>query len=709
MKSNNKQNVKNSLASVVPGASNKKASRVSIRLSSLESVVPISPTLDMDDLRYDPPGLIIEPPPPESPTVEHLEKTRSFHTEASYSTKKVAPPDHTPLDHLIWLHLRKLGLVESAEAFYKEGFVDDTSQVAQALSNISVSPLQSLLGTKQSTEQCIQRLLQDTPNKLVASAHHFFDRDTMTQLVDMALQPMWSPPTKIHFKTTTSTDTQLDVARMSLIRAASLNQLIERITKVVYQSNVRQELTDLESQFVQAFLRTYKHFCAPHTLLAKIFQRWSVPKGLPLTDGYYNHYIMMNTTKKSSSAKYWLSVSNKIKYRIASTILDWIREFPEDWDEVMIQTLEVFIDDNFYEPCPASPYGSTELLQFSEAIKTALANIVKARQAKPTVPEQRHLDPSRSRLTLLSDEITETVLATQLTAIDHENLRRINVRELLDFTKNEMHFLNLQVSNGVTQTGPALQHSVSAYVTDHPFPATPRSRAKHSGNERMTLASEDGRVGWAQGLSLFFQHAQDVQEWVVVELLATVDHHHRAMKMEKLIATAFKLLEMNNFQTCQSLVFAFKHPTIQRMKSFLSQVESIDKLDALMKVFADPTSSSQIKKLMNSVTEEDNEKNPPIPCLGVWVSDLQLIEEAEPTVMMDNGVGLIHWRKYQAVATIFTRFANIQNLVVPPTYYKSQVAYQFILESLERLENFRLATQGQLSETLMQISREREP
>eukprot|EP01064_Diplonema_japonicum_P025935 TRINITY_DN3735_c1_g3_i1.p1 TRINITY_DN3735_c1_g3~~TRINITY_DN3735_c1_g3_i1.p1 ORF type:complete len:700 (+),score=134.24 TRINITY_DN3735_c1_g3_i1:91-2190(+) len=691
--------VKKSLASVVPGSERRSSQRVSIRLD--ENTHAASPETDDGKVQMwePPPDLIIEPPPGDSP----IEKLQGLPRETPWKAKP-APPEHSPLDHLIWMHLKSMGLYESAEAFLQENLADEGSLSAQTLAKYPGSPLISLLGNKTSTESGIDRLLQDTPNKLTASAHHFFDRDTMTQLIEMALQPMWSPPVKIHFKTTAQADTQLDIARTGLIRAASLNQLIERITKVVYhQPNVRQELSELEAQFVQAFLRTYKHFCAPHTLLAKLFQRWYVPKGLPLVDGYYNHYIMMNITKKATSAKYWLSVSNKIKYRVSSIILDWIREFPEDWDDAMIQTLEIFIDDNFYEPCPSNPHVHTELLQFSESLKIALYNVVKSRQTKKTVRDR--VFETRSKLILLSDEVTPTVLAIQLTAMDHENLRRINVRELLDFTKNEMHFLNLQASNGVTT--PELLHSVSAFVSDT-YPTTPRSR-KQGGERASMSAGEDGKVGWAQNLSYFFQHAQDVQEWVVVELLTTVDYRTRVAKMEKLIATAFKLLEINNFQTCQTLIFAFKHPSIQRMKRFLSGVESLDKLEALTKVFADPTSSSQIKKLMNSVTDEEIEKNPPIPCLGVWVSDLQLIEEAEPTVMMDSGVGLIHWRKYQAVSTIFTRFAKIQNLVVPPAYYKSEIAYQFLIESFERLQNFRHATHGQLSETLMHLSREREP
>eukprot|EP00663_Eupelagonemidae_sp_cell21sb_P005221 gene5221-4284_t len=90
----------------------------------------------------------------------------------------------------------------------------------------------------------------------------------------------------------------MDAARMGTLHAATLNQLVERITKVVvkpHQATPR-EVRAADEQFHLSFLPTYKLFCPPHVLLAKLFQRWFVPLGLPFTDTYSNHYIIIRTT-----------------------------------------------------------------------------------------------------------------------------------------------------------------------------------------------------------------------------------------------------------------------------------------------------------------------------------------------------------------------------------------------------------------------------
>ncbi|KAJ9454621.1 Ras guanine nucleotide exchange factor K [Diplonema papillatum] len=699
---------------------------------------PVAPKLTIEPPSAgNSPTVVLSPVQPTSKDGEPLNSSLSSRSKKQVSSRTV--PRIGTLDSLVWMHLKSMGLTESAEAFENDGLVEANSSLSRMLAEFKevTSPLQVLLGHHRTTDAVIDQLLKDTPSKLTASAHHFFDSDTMLHLIQMALQPMWTPPNKVHLKAGSQS---MDIARSGSIRAASLNQLIERVTKVIYQPHVTQqrEQQELDYQFVQAFLRTYKHFCAPHTLLAKMFQRWFVPMGFPFTDTYSNHYVMISSRQPATSARYWQVISAKVKYRVSSIILDWIRAFPEDWDDFMLHALEVFLDDNFYEPCPSHPYVHTQLLQFSDAIKVVMAQAVAQRaEAQPAnmllVDKQEGTDAGFPDdipgYTLLSPDLEAAALATQLTAMDHEYLRKINVRELLDFTKNELHFLNLHAATSSPECpenmdpmaafGPTSPHvpfiSVSgqhhllpdyqstpgpSFLTNFPgspvsqastvggtgcYPTTPKATRKRAGSaasdhgqhhhgggpgggnpagkHRAAAAPGDDTLGWALGLSQFLQRSRNLQKWVVVELLTTSDDYERAAKMEKLITVAFKLLEQNNFQSCQSVVFALNHPTIQRMTGFLRSVNHIDNLTALTKAFVDTSSNGLIKKLLHEVSLDDKKENPPVPCLGVWVSDLQLIEEAEPTVVIDNGVGLIHWRKYQAVSTIFTQFSNVQNLV----------------------------------------------
>eukprot|EP01063_Lacrimia_lanifica_P004911 TRINITY_DN12771_c0_g1_i1.p1 TRINITY_DN12771_c0_g1~~TRINITY_DN12771_c0_g1_i1.p1 ORF type:complete len:718 (+),score=270.58 TRINITY_DN12771_c0_g1_i1:72-2225(+) len=627
------------------------------------------------------------------------------------------------LDHLMYVHLKCMGLTESAEAFLAEGLADsDNPELEKVLAAATGSPLQTLFGHRRSTDRVIDELLSETPSKLIASAHHFFDRDTMHHLVQMAMTPMWSTPVKVHMK---SGDPG-NISRAGSIIAATLNQLVERITKVIHQPYVTEQRAhqEMDAQFVQGFLRTYKHFAAPQTLLAKMFQRWFVPMGLPFTDVYSNYYIMINSKQGKSSAQYWETVTAKIRYKVSGVILDWLREFPEDWDDLMLKSLETFLDDNYYRPSPATPQVTTQLLQYSEGIKQAMNKIVLSRQRQSAAAVSAAMDTMEGEgpevgnpMTFLCEELTDQVLAKQLTAVDHEYLRDINVRELLDFSKNEMHFCNLHHATGagggplpihaqLTQGGSNIIHPTVQSLTLSPRAAT---HLRTSGTPRGQTVNRTETIGtnpydmtrWAKGLSGFISRSQDVQHWVIVELLTTPTHSVRVEKLQKFVSIAYRLLEMNNFFTCQSLVFAFNHPALQRLSALLDTCR--ERIDHLSKVFCSPASNAQIKELLSTIRPEDQDRHPPIPCLGVWVSDLQLLEESEPTVLLDSGVGLIHWRKYQAVGTIFTRFATIQNYVVPPTYYRNENYQQFIATSLARCRQF-LARCAQENRTLLDLS-----
>ena len=358
----------------------------------------------------------------------------------------------------------------------------------------------------------------------------------------------------------------------------------------------------------------------------------------------------------------------------------------------MLSCLEIFIDDQFYEPTPNSPSVHTQLLQFSEALKIAIANIFRAREQngdhnkeyRGDLPEAK--DDGEVIPDILSESLTADSLAIQLTAIDHEELRNVNVRELLDFTKNEMHFLNLQAAQlRKAHLNDADEEDVNDNGSNPHPPRSPK-RVEMTPHERHVNTTEN-RAGWAKGLSSYFLRTRAIQQWVIVDVLTTPTLSQRVQKFRKWIRVAYKLLEHNNFQTCQTLVYAFNHPGIQRMRHFLKEVDCLDSLESLKQAFSEPSSTS-IKRFLTSLRNEDKEKTPPIPCLSIWVSDLQLIEEAEPTVLTDNGAGLIHWRKYQAISTIFTQFVNIQNLVVPSTYSKKIHLQNFIQDGINGSRHF---------------------
>eukprot|EP01065_Artemidia_motanka_P023914 TRINITY_DN28567_c0_g1_i1.p1 TRINITY_DN28567_c0_g1~~TRINITY_DN28567_c0_g1_i1.p1 ORF type:complete len:778 (+),score=293.19 TRINITY_DN28567_c0_g1_i1:48-2381(+) len=617
------------------------------------------------------------------------------------------------VDGLVLAHLRALNLKETADSFEQE-----TGAKALSLDiDAGVSPLQMLFARRRTTAQCIRSLLTDTRERLRASAHHYFDSDTMDRLDAMAHEPMWSPPRRVFTRASSegavsrhSEIARIDAARLGVLHAASLNQLVERITKLVIKPHggPRPEERAAEEHFALSFLRTYKLFCSPHVLLAKLFQRWFVPLGLPLTDGYSNHYVFIAKAPPKTSAKWWDAVSAKLKCRVSSILLAWVEQFPGDWDATMVEALETFIDDNFYEPTCARPRVPTELLQYAHVLKVSLAKLVtKAERAEDDSDEESVGGEGEKLATysLLSTALDAERLAEQLTAADQRALCRVKVRELLDFTKNEMHYLFLDaqgqaggsfMGGGVADDAARGLVSPQSPVQPHSGPPSPHSTGFVRAS--VSLAAKTAqrathrhvrRVQRAQHLAAFLQRSVDVERWVAVEVLTTDDEDERRVKCEKLVRLAFRLLERNNFQTLRAVVAGLQHPTVARMSKFLSTVDGWDRLLHLSsEVLETSPFCVRYKKMLSGLTDAQRREHPPIPWLGCWVSELHLVDETEPTVLTEDGAGYIHWRKFQVISDIYKRFSALQELQNPPTEPIDSSIQHYLRHSFERSKRF---------------------
>ena len=310
---------RNSLSSIIPitggGQPKRKLSRQSVKFDTQEIHSATAW------------GLHVDPPPGSDEAIAAQQSPQSSVETPKLTPKQVrSQVNKLVTDHLTIQHLKSMGMHDIAWAMEREIGSDTSAEamklnplIQQTLSSLAAteSPLQLLLGHRRSTDYVIEQLLADTPSKLTASAHHFFDRDTMSHLVHMANQSMWTrSPSKVHLRTGAQDHNQ-DIARYCSLRAATLNQLVERVTKVIHRPNVNQtrDQWDAATQFTQAFLRTYKHFCAPHTLLAKLFQRWFVPMGLPFNPKYQDFYITIMCHTASTSSRYWEQISAKVMYR----------------------------------------------------------------------------------------------------------------------------------------------------------------------------------------------------------------------------------------------------------------------------------------------------------------------------------------------------------------------------------------------------------
>eukprot|EP00756_Hemistasia_phaeocysticola_P002765 Hpha_TRINITY_DN11875_c0_g2::TRINITY_DN11875_c0_g2_i1::g.1978::m.1978 len=623
--------------------------------------------------------------------------------------------DDRTLDSLILGHFKAMGLRDAATAFEAE----TGAKHNESFEDEGGSALQLLFARRSTTEACIRVLLADTRERLRASAHHYFDRDTMDALDAMAHEPIWSPSRRVFTRKSADSGgsiaeiARLDAATLGTLHAAALNQLVERMTKITIKPHVSQKKEErhAEEEFTLSFLRTYKLFCSPHVLLAKLFQRWYLPLGLPLTDHYSDHYIFINSHMPRTSAKWWDSVSAKLKCRVASVLLSWIEQFPGDWDATMVECVELFIDDNFYEPSLDRPRVPTELLQFSSLLKCSLARLVYRAESERVEPndsesEEEADDGQVQGVHLLA--LSPETLAEQITAADQRFLRKIKVRELLDFTKNEMHFMFLDAQGeGTTLFGP--EEGRSQYLSspgsragsplygDHSPSPSPYGAfgAFHQGGAtaqtkaRQVAPRKMGSMKRARNLATFLKRSTAIEGWITAEVLTAADDDERRAKCDRLINLAFRLIERNNFASARAVVMGLTHPGITRLSHFLDTVEFWPSLTRLSNTLVDTSPfCTSYKRLLASLTEAEKREYPPIPWLGCWVNELHLVDEAEPTVLVEDRSGYIHWRKYQVISDIYKRFSALQEFHFATRIPTDAVVQRYLRSSFELSRQF---------------------
>lgn len=314
------------------------------------------------------------------------------------------------LTQLALHHLRSIGLGDVAAVFSQElksaGFPSEFSDVLRSPLQLGqpslahASALTQLLAPMAATRAQVRELLSTGAHMFPATvegAPH--DQMTLHHLISMCEEPMWSDvcsPTARH-RVYTRPDT-------GAVRAAPVNALVEQITRVCVRPHVTQseEELRLEADFRRKFFATHRHFCPSRVVLAKLFQRFTVPCALPLALQFDANNIVLDchpkvyhcetqavpllpavgahlptTTPEVQDNAVWLDLYAKVckavQVKTVAVMCEWLSMFPEHFDGVMEEALITFV----HEACcmPAVPWSNTpiELAQAGEKLKLLLA------------------------------------------------------------------------------------------------------------------------------------------------------------------------------------------------------------------------------------------------------------------------------------------------------------------------------------------------
>lgn len=192
--------------------------------------------------------------------------------------------------------------------------------------------------------------------------------------------------------------------KVKVIKAGSLNRLVGMLA--------REEKHDIE--YMKTFLLTYQSFTTPYKLLAKLIQRYDVPRRPAMSDEEHKKLCLV------------------VQLRVVNVIKGWIKDHWSDFNEKLISQLKAFIDGTLRIE---NKYADmlTSLLQSKrpEAEEEKRTSTFNEDPPEPKVP--------KNIFSLYLDlfDVDEEEIARQLTLIDFEIYSSIKMSELLNQSWNK--------------------------------------------------------------------------------------------------------------------------------------------------------------------------------------------------------------------------------------------------------------------------------
>ncbi|KAJ5070369.1 guanine nucleotide exchange factor [Anaeramoeba ignava] len=234
---------------------------------------------------------------------------------------------------------------------------------------------------------------------------------------------------------------------LNVVIGANINKLIERLT---FEN-------EIDPNYIEAFLMTYRTFTTPVMLLFKLIQRYTIP-----------------TNIIESNPKEWLTKKATIQQRVCSVLLLWVRNYFLDFDAKLISQLQSFITNHISRDHPKVAKTIEQEIKRKQTHgineQEEEQNISDKEATKPIVPKNIF-----SRDLKLSD-INEEEFARQLTLYTFSIFKNIQPIELVTqaWSKPKLHHLAPNVKLA-TQKFNELCFYIASTVME---PAKPKHRAK---------------------------------------------------------------------------------------------------------------------------------------------------------------------------------------------------------------------------------------
>jgi len=324
------------------------------------------------------------------------------------------------------------------------------------------------------------------------------------------------------------------------------------------------------------------------------------------------------------------SVLMPIRLRVSNVLRKWIEEFEDELSSTrLLRTLTTFLDSTL------KPDGYSVL---AEAMFAALARRMKQRSGEPplTMVSEPPPEPKVPRnvfspsLSLM--DIHDEELARQLTLMEFATFRAIKPSELLNQIWNK-----------------------------------PKQRHR------------------APNVVKMIRQFNEISNWVSTSIVSSQKIRQRVKVMTKFIRLADILRKMNNFNTMVAIVAGINAAPVHRLKWTKEEV-----VKGNWPLFAECdrlTSSQSAYKAYRTALNQA--RQPCLPYLGVFLTDLTFIEDGNPDYINE----LINFAKRTMIYNVISKIQELQML--PYNFYPIYQIWEYIknFPSIEEAELFSLSLQ----------------
>ncbi|OWO97491.1 ras guanyl-nucleotide exchange factor RasGEF [Marssonina coronariae] len=438
----------------------------------------------------------------------------------------------------------------------------------------------------------------------------------------------------------------------------TFNDLVERL--------LNQNMTRADHNFSDIFLCLYRKFAAPGELFDAIIDRLE-----HIADDRYTHYLTRTMTQ----------------FRIITVVAKWVTNYPGDFaNPTTSNKLDAFIGQLAGDPVFAAAAHEIRLQRQSRVFEDddagwARTDVDVEQEVSNTENSSPASYPVRTRIGVKTDFESE-INNFHIDDGSSEDMVRKESRE--DSSIPRPHFWPFQPSLSLAHAVEDYQREAAALVPKGTLPLTKFRYHIFMDTPDEDIADEMTRIDWVMFSSIrlrdlvrhvslppeqkekmtnvnrMISHFNHIAKWVANMILMRDKAKHRAQMLEKFMAIALRLRQLNNYNGLAAVLAGINGTAIHRLTQTRNLVPAdVQKRFARLVILMGTHKSHFAYRLA-----WENSPLPRIPFIPLHRRDLVSAEEGSQTFVGANG-RRINWKKFEILSEVILPVLKSQTVPYP--------------------------------------------